>query len=77
MSYDHALAERIRRRIGDRPDLIETQMFGGLAFLIHGRMSVGVVGNDQNDLLRPQPLAATRGRLRHLSRRADGLGVTA
>ena len=46
MTYDHALAERIRRRIGDRPDLTEKQVFGGLAFLIHGRMSVGVAGNE-------------------------------
>lgn len=46
MSYDEALAERIRRRIGDRPDLTEKRMFGGLAFLIDGRMSVGVSGDE-------------------------------
>jgi hypothetical protein len=46
MSYDRVLAERIRRRIGNRPDLTERQMFGGLAFLIHGRMSVGVAGDE-------------------------------
>ena len=28
MSYDHALAERIRRRTGNRPDLTAKQMFG-------------------------------------------------
>lgn len=46
MSYDLALADRIRRRIGDRPDLTEKAMFGGLAFLIEGRMSVGVAGEE-------------------------------
>ena len=46
MSYDDALAERIRRRIGDHPGLVEKRMFGGLAFLIDGRMSVGVAGNE-------------------------------
>ena len=46
MSYDQVLAERIRRRVGDRPDLTEKHMFGGLAFLIGGRMSVGVAGDE-------------------------------
>ena len=46
MSYDRALADRVRRRIGDRPDLVEKEMFGGLAFLIDGRMSVGVAGDE-------------------------------
>jgi TfoX/Sxy family transcriptional regulator of competence genes len=46
MGYDHDLAQRIRRRLGDRPDSSEKEMFGGLAFLINGRMSVGVAGNE-------------------------------
>jgi len=46
MSYDVALADRIRRRIGERPDLVEKEMFGGLAFLVDGRMSVGVAGSE-------------------------------
>lgn len=46
MSYDVALADRIRRRIGECPDLVEREMFGGLAFLLGGRMSVGVAGNE-------------------------------
>jgi TfoX/Sxy family transcriptional regulator of competence genes len=46
MSYDAALAERIRRRLAQRSDVTEKQMFGGLAFLINGRMSVGVAKNE-------------------------------
>src|ERR1700756_5549581 len=44
MAYDTQLAERIRRIIGGRPDLTEKSMFGGLAFLINGHMSVAASG---------------------------------
>ena len=46
MAYDEGLAERLREALGDRRDLVEKEMFGGLAFLIGGSMSVGVVGDD-------------------------------
>jgi hypothetical protein len=44
MAYDEALAERVRTMIGVRDDLTEQRMFGGLAFLIGGNMSVGISG---------------------------------
>jgi TfoX N-terminal domain len=44
MAYDEDLANRIRELIGDAPDFTEQRMFGGLAFLIGGRMAVGVSG---------------------------------
>jgi hypothetical protein len=40
MSYDEDLANRIRELIAEEPDLTEKRMFGGLAFLIGGHMSV-------------------------------------
>ena len=40
MAYDEDLANRIRELIADEPDLTEKRMFGGLAFLIGGHMSV-------------------------------------
>jgi hypothetical protein len=40
MSYDEGLAFRIRELLGERADLSEKAMFGGLAFLIGGNMSV-------------------------------------
>jgi hypothetical protein len=46
MAYDEGLATRIRDAIGDRPGLAEKQMFGGLAFLVHGNMACGVRGED-------------------------------
>jgi hypothetical protein len=46
MAYNQELAERIRDEIGAHPALVEKQMFGGIAFMIHGNMSVGVAGEE-------------------------------
>jgi hypothetical protein len=45
MAYDEKLAGRIRESLGTRAGLSEKKMFGGLAFLINGNMSVGVHGD--------------------------------
>lgn len=44
MAYDEDLADRIRELITDDPDVREKKMFGGLAFLVGGNMSVGASG---------------------------------
>ncbi|HEY0937062.1 MAG TPA: TfoX/Sxy family protein [Trebonia sp.] len=44
MAYDEVLARRIRDLIGPDPELTEKKMFGGLAFLIHGRMAISASG---------------------------------
>jgi TfoX/Sxy family transcriptional regulator of competence genes len=44
MAYDTALADRIRELISAERGVEEKQMFGGLAFLINGNMSVAVSG---------------------------------
>jgi TfoX/Sxy family transcriptional regulator of competence genes len=44
MAYDEELAERIHGLVGDQPGLAEKKMFGGLAFLINGNMSVAASG---------------------------------
>ncbi|GAA3846627.1 TfoX/Sxy family protein [Streptomyces coacervatus] len=46
MAYDEGLAERIRQHLGADPDMAEKRMFGGIAFLLHGNMAVGVSGDD-------------------------------
>lgn len=63
MAYSEELAQRIRDEIGDHPALVEKQMFGGIAFMVQGNMSVGVAGdelmvrvgkeNDENALSKP------------------------
>lgn len=44
MAYDEALADRIRQLLADEPDVTEQRMFGGLAFLVSGNMSVTAIG---------------------------------
>jgi hypothetical protein len=44
MAYEEELAERIRRLLADEPGVVEKKMFGGLAFLIGGNMSVSASG---------------------------------
>jgi TfoX/Sxy family transcriptional regulator of competence genes len=46
MAFDEKLAANVRKQIGRRAGLIEKKMFGGLAFLINGNMSVGIHGDD-------------------------------
>src|SRR5215470_1532647 len=46
MAFDERLAERVRAQLGGRRGLAEKKMFGGLAFLINGNMSVGIHGDE-------------------------------
>ncbi|MFC0111508.1 TfoX/Sxy family protein [Kibdelosporangium aridum] len=41
MAYDEGLATRLRDLL---PALTEKRMFGGLAFLLNGNMTVGILG---------------------------------
>ncbi|HEY0741929.1 MAG TPA: TfoX/Sxy family protein [Chryseosolibacter sp.] len=42
MPYNERLAERIRERLFDVPKVRETQMMGGLAFMVNNKMCVGI-----------------------------------
>jgi TfoX/Sxy family transcriptional regulator of competence genes len=44
MAYDEDLANRIRELIDADADVTEQRMFGGLAFLVAGNMSVAASG---------------------------------
>jgi len=44
MAYDEDLANRIRELLASERGVEEKRMFGGLAFLINGNMSVAVSG---------------------------------
>jgi hypothetical protein len=44
MAYDEDLANRIRELLGSERGIEEKRMFGGLAFLINGNMSVAASG---------------------------------
>ena len=66
MAYDEELAERIRELVANEDGLTEKKMFGGLAFLIGGNMSVSASGQgglllrvdpEQTDALLAEPHA--------------------
>ena len=46
MPYDEGLAQRVRDVLEERPGIAEKKMFGGLAFLLGGKMCVGIVRED-------------------------------
>jgi TfoX/Sxy family transcriptional regulator of competence genes len=46
VAYDESLAERVRVVLQHRDDVTERRMFGGLAFLIRGKMCCGVQDRD-------------------------------
>jgi TfoX/Sxy family transcriptional regulator of competence genes len=89
MAYDEHLAQRIRELVAIEPDLTEMKMFGGLAFLINGNMSVSASGQGglllrvdpaQTDALAAKPHASRfvmRGRELDGWLRIDAEGVKA
>jgi hypothetical protein len=42
MAYDQDVAERVRRYLAGREDVVEKRMVGGLSFMVGGRMCCGV-----------------------------------
>ena len=46
MTYDETLAARVRRVLARCPEIVEKRMFGGLAFMLDGKMLCGVVNDD-------------------------------
>ena len=87
MAYDEDLANRVRELVAGEERLTEKKMFGGLAFLIGGNMSVSVSGRgglllrcdpDQTDALLSKPHAGPfemRGRVMDGWLRVDPEGV--
>jgi TfoX/Sxy family transcriptional regulator of competence genes len=66
MAYDEDLAHRVRELLGAQDGLSEMSMFGGLAFLLDGNMSVAVssqggllvrVGSEEADAALSRPHA--------------------
>ncbi len=66
MTYDGALADRVRELVAGQDGLSERRMFGGLAFMINGNLAVSAssrgglllrVDPTQTDALVADPLA--------------------
>jgi TfoX/Sxy family transcriptional regulator of competence genes len=54
MAYDEALAERLRARLQGTSGVTERKMFGGLAFMTRGNMTVGVRGDELIARINPE-----------------------
>jgi TfoX/Sxy family transcriptional regulator of competence genes len=46
MAHDQGLAQRLREALEEQPNVVEKAMFGGLAFLVHGNMCIGIIHDD-------------------------------
>jgi TfoX/Sxy family transcriptional regulator of competence genes len=46
MAYDEKLADRIRERIADLPNVEEKEMMGGVVFMYNGKMCIGVIKDE-------------------------------
>jgi len=46
MAYDHGLAQRVRETLEEEPGYEEKKMFGGLCFLLYGKMICGIIKED-------------------------------
>ena len=87
MAYDEDLANRIRELIAGEDGVTEKRMFGGLAFLVGGNMSVAASGQggllvrvdpEESDALLKRPHAGPmemRGRTTQGWMRVDDEGV--
>jgi hypothetical protein len=42
MAYDESLAQRVRRELAALEGVSERRMFGGLCFMLHGNMALGI-----------------------------------
>ena len=46
MAYDEKLAQRIEQHLTERPGITQRKMFGGVCYMLHGNMAVGIVGSE-------------------------------
>jgi TfoX/Sxy family transcriptional regulator of competence genes len=46
MAYNEDLANRIRERLVELPNIEEKQMMGGLTFMYNGKMCVGIIKDE-------------------------------
>lgn len=63
MAYDEELADRVRDAlVRADAELDERSMFGGLAFMVRGHMTVGVLGDDLMVRVGPEAYDEALGR---------------
>lgn len=53
MPYNLQLADRIRNRLSELPNIEEKEMMGGLTFMYHGKMCIGIIKNEMMCRIHP------------------------
>jgi TfoX/Sxy family transcriptional regulator of competence genes len=53
MAYNEKLAERIRERLSDNPNVDEKLMMGGLTFMVNDKMCVGIIKDEMMCRINP------------------------
>ena len=46
MAYNQNLADRIRERLSELPNVVEKEMMGGLTFMYNDKMCVGIIKDE-------------------------------
>ena len=54
MAYDEKLIDRIRERLSEIPRVEEKFMFGGVCFMLRGKMCIGVVKDEMMCRIGPE-----------------------
>ena len=53
MAYDENLAQRIRVRLLNIPNVEEKEMMGGLTFMVNGKMCIGIIKDEMMCRIHP------------------------
>lgn len=46
MAFNEKIADRIREGLAELPNVVEKFMFGGVCFMVNGKMCIGVIKED-------------------------------
>lgn len=72
MVYDEKLADSVRKTLKGKKNITEKKMFGGIAFLLNGKMFCGVIKNDL--VVRTGPAYYEKALTKHHARPMDFTG---
>jgi TfoX/Sxy family transcriptional regulator of competence genes len=73
MAYSEVLADRIRQALAPHSSVKEQKMFGGIAFMVHGKMCIGAYSGGEM-ILRCDPEMAEELATKKGARRAEMKG---
>jgi TfoX/Sxy family transcriptional regulator of competence genes len=54
MAFNEKLADRIRERLADLPNIEEKKMMGGLTFMYNGKMCLGIIKDEMMCRIDPE-----------------------